>query len=916
MRFLIRLVVIVLVAVILGVVGLLMLPGDRIAQIAATQIAKQTGRDVQISSDSSISLYPTLGITTGRAVIGTADWATEGPLFEAENVAIGIDVPALLGGTIRIAKLEANAPRIVLERHEDGRANWEFFASDTAAVTTDEPLNAEAEAGQSYEFSLERAVVRNAALTYVDRAAGTRQQFEDVDLEISWPSADSAAEIALGITPFGERIDLQATVGNVMNIANGEASPLQGTLRTGAATASFSGTASIAPQVAMQITLDAPDAGQLLRAAGQNAADLGLPADFAPALALSSTISFDGTRAALRGVDATIDGSTIAGDVDVVLGDALQVAAKLALDVKNAGALMRMAGQAPEGFGLDPAFDPAIATNLTLQMTGADMTATLRDLTASLGGASFAGSADVALASGTPNITARIAANVPDVARVATLAGQPLTGFGLPSSAKPAFSGTIDATLQGESMRANITKLVAELAGAKATGALTVALAGSAPSASGTIKATVPSTANLMTALGQAAPDLPRGFGQAIAANTALSFDGKTLSLTDMTVSLDQNTFAGRTSIGLGGRVPMITARLSSGALDFSALSGGESDADASAATGWSKDRIDASALGLANADITLDASAIDLGTIKLGKISARALVDNSRAEITLNDLRAYQGAFTGQVVANNRNGLSVSAKLNAKSVSLQPLLTALADIDRIAGGANLNVDVLGSGNTVHAIMNSLRGSIAMSVPEGTISGIDMDGLMRSGNASASLTQFSGLQASAAIAGGVATNSDLAGVTGRVDIAGQGKIDLGGQSIDYIFTPIAKEVGDKQTVSIPVRIRGPWSNVSIFPDLERALELEAKREAEKLKQKAKQEVEREKEKLEKKARAEAKKLETKARKQAEKAARQAAKKAAKQLNLDKDKQKKLEDAARKAIENEVGQGLRNLLGGN
>ncbi|MGB7317262.1 MAG: AsmA family protein, partial [Planktotalea sp.] len=116
MRFLIRLIVIVLAAAVVAVIGLLMLPGDKIARIAADQLSKQTGRIVTISPETSISLYPTLGITTGPASIGTADWAKNGPLLTSDSLSIGVDVPAILTVTIRVTKLEANSPRVVLER--------------------------------------------------------------------------------------------------------------------------------------------------------------------------------------------------------------------------------------------------------------------------------------------------------------------------------------------------------------------------------------------------------------------------------------------------------------------------------------------------------------------------------------------------------------------------------------------------------------------------------------------------------------------------------------------------------------------------------------------------------------------------------------------------------------------------------
>lgn len=904
MRFLIRLVLIVLAAVVIAVVGLLMLPGDRIAQIAASQIAKQTGRDVEISSDSSISLYPTLGITTGRAVIGSTDWAENGPLFVADSVAIGIDVPALLGGTIRIQKLEATAPKIVLERAEDGRANWDFFPSSDASAPAPAQTAPTDSASPGYEFSLEHAIIRNASLTYVDRSTGTSQQFDNVDLDVSWPGAASAAKITLGISPFGERVTLDATVNNVLEIANGAVTPLQGVLKTGDAQLEFAGTASIAPQAAMQISLTAPDAGQLLRAAGQTPSALGLPKDFGPDLNFNGNVTFDGQRVAVRGMTAAVDGSTLTGDVDVSLGDVLGVVAKAAVDLKDVGQLMRVAGQKPESLGLASDFNPAVKSDVTVKMNGSDITATLRNLQATLGGGTFAGSADVALAGGIPNITAKIRADVPNVAQVAQQVGQPLTGFGLPESAAPVFSGNVTATIRGDTIGADISNLVAELAGAKASGAVKLTVAGGAPSVSGSIKANVPNTANLMSALGQTPADIPRGFGRAITVNTKLGYSGNTLKLSDLTVSLDQNTLTGRASVTLGGARPNVVARLTAGALDFSSLSSGGDSGGGSSDSGWSKDRIDASALGLVDADIVLAASSLDLGTLQLGSTSIGAVLDNARAVVKVNDVRAYQGAFKGQVVANNRSGLSVAAKLNAKSVALKPLLTALAGIDRIAGDANVNIDVLGAGSSVYAIMNSLRGSIAMSVPQGTISGVDFDGLMRSGNPNASLTKFSGLQASGDISKGVVLNRDLAVVTGRVDVAGKGRVFLGTQEINYVVTPVAKNVGDKDALSIPVRIKGPWSDVRITPDLERALELEARREADKLKAQAQEEIDREKAKLRAKAKAEAKKVEDRVNKKVN----EAAKKATKSLNID--------DQGQKLLENQVKQGLKSLLGGN
>ena len=92
------------------------------------------------------------------------------------------------------------------------------------------------------------------------------------------------------------------------------------------------------------------------------------------------------------------------------------------------------------------------------------------------------------------------------------------------------------------------------------------------------------------------------------------------------------------------------------------------------------------------------------------------------------------------------------------------------------------------------------------------------------------------------------------------------------------MTPIAKDVGSQDRIEIPVRLKGPWADVKIRPDLEAALNLEnerkkleeqARKEIEREKQKLRDKTQAEKEKLRKKAEAEAKKLEEAAKKSLE-----------------------------------------------
>ncbi|MCR9112882.1 MAG: AsmA-like C-terminal region-containing protein, partial [Rhodobacteraceae bacterium] len=294
---------------------------------------------------------------------------------------------------------------------------------------------------------------------------------------------------------------------------------------------------------------------------------------------------------------------------------------------------------------------------------------------------------------------------------------------------------------------------------------------------------------------------------------------------------------------------------------------------------GWSKAPIDASALGLADGEVALVADSVDLGALKLGKLRTLARLDRSRLVFDLRELRAYDGLITGEFVMNNRSGLSVGGKIAADDINLQTLLRDAMDITRLEGSADGEVQFLGVGQSMHAIMNSLSGSGAFKTGRGVISGFDLDRLMRSGDGTGGTTVFDTLQATFTMDKGNLYNDDLGLSLPRASATGAGRVGLGARDIDYVFTPRLLD-GGGSGLAIPVKIRGPWANPRITPDLEAAIDLNFKEEKQELERKAREEVEREVEK---------------------------------QLGIERQEGQSLEDAAKDALEKELERGILKLF---
>jgi AsmA protein len=207
LRWINRIVGILLLLIVIAVASLFLLPADRIAKVAADQIRTATGRNVDISGDVSMTLWPVLGVSADGLEVGNADWAEKGPMLQASDASIGIDLAALLTGEIRITNIEATSPTIRLQSLADGRANWQFTDSEGAASieTTTEPDQAPG------AFSIQKLSVKDATLIY-DAEGSDLVSYAGVDLALDWPERLGPADINAVLRPSGVPVSLVARI--------------------------------------------------------------------------------------------------------------------------------------------------------------------------------------------------------------------------------------------------------------------------------------------------------------------------------------------------------------------------------------------------------------------------------------------------------------------------------------------------------------------------------------------------------------------------------------------------------------------------------------------------------------------------------------------------------------------------------
>lgn len=364
MRLLVRLIGLVVVVAGVAIGSLLLLPGERIARIAADQISRQTGRTVTLEGEARITLYPILGVSAERFTVANADWSDAGPMIDARAVKIGVEPQALWGGEVRITGLEATNPQIRLERAADGRVNWQIGVEGVAP--SGQAQDGQPARSRQLELTLDRALIKGGSLSYTDHGAGKVTQVSGVDLDLRWPDYDGTATFEASMDSLGDgagRVAISGQLDQVGGFIAGAQSALSAKLSAPGGQMDFIGKVQSSAAAQGRLNAKTSDSARFLAALGLTGADI--PAGLGRSASLQSLLTLTaGPRIALREASVQLDANRLTGGADINLtGDTPRISAQLragALDLShfagsdsnNAGGTG--AGAAQTGWSTEP----------------------------------------------------------------------------------------------------------------------------------------------------------------------------------------------------------------------------------------------------------------------------------------------------------------------------------------------------------------------------------------------------------------------------------------------------------------------------------------------------------------------------------------------------------------------------------
>ncbi len=306
---------------VLAVVALLLIPTERLAQVAADRLSAATGRAVTVAGPVRATLWPRLGLRAEGIAVANADWSADGPLLEAAAVELELPFATLFGGDLRIDAVVVEGARLRLERREDGRGNWERAASAVGAPTTPAAPTTSAAPdadGTPRETVVARAVLRDAAVSWLDRSTDRRFEASGVAAETRLDGLDAPFAIEASGMLAGFPVTLRASAPALRPLLDGVASPFALELTAGGTTLALDGRGALNPPTFEgRAEIASEDGLAALAALGIAPPDLPRgPGARRLAASAQATLTPAGT-AHLRGMAAELDGLRIAGDVDL-----------------------------------------------------------------------------------------------------------------------------------------------------------------------------------------------------------------------------------------------------------------------------------------------------------------------------------------------------------------------------------------------------------------------------------------------------------------------------------------------------------------------------------------------------------------------------------------------------------------------
>jgi len=215
------------------------LSADVIREQVTAAVKSQTGRDLIIDGDASLSVLPNIALKVGKASLSNTAEMGGGIFAQMEEFRVGLELIPLLSGKMRVSGLSLTNPVILLKRSKSGAVNWTMGGAGNEAQPAQQsdgsvslPLR---------DVSLGEISIDNGTLSFIDEQAGSDLKFEKINVNLTLPDLESMLKANGSVTWNSNVIEGSLSLKSPSTFLAGESSQFSIDVKSDLMTTKFSG---------------------------------------------------------------------------------------------------------------------------------------------------------------------------------------------------------------------------------------------------------------------------------------------------------------------------------------------------------------------------------------------------------------------------------------------------------------------------------------------------------------------------------------------------------------------------------------------------------------------------------------------------------------------------------------------------
>ena len=293
-------------------------PVAKVKAVASEAVKAQTGRDLTFT-DARLMVWPHIGVRLKNVTISNVSWSQQKEMMTIGAVEVRLVTQALLEKRFEVAQFVLQQPEIILEKSARGEVNWAFKPEkkpEAVVQTEAKSAGSATDLAKTYGFKLGEFLINKGKVTYIDHALKTEEKISDINVAVTMPNLDSAAQLDGSLTFRDKKLQIVLFADKPSALIQGQTTPGGISVKSPDLTFDFKGDLATAGVLARgKVQADIPNMTALTAWLAQAE----------PANAPFNTLSFtadtqiSADKIVLQNAELALDGDAVKGDVTLSL---------------------------------------------------------------------------------------------------------------------------------------------------------------------------------------------------------------------------------------------------------------------------------------------------------------------------------------------------------------------------------------------------------------------------------------------------------------------------------------------------------------------------------------------------------------------------------------------------------------------